>query len=43
MELTPVVSDSGKQSVCMKKSRGTDASVAIAASFFTDYAYQAAH
>jgi hypothetical protein len=43
MELTPVVSDLGKQSVCMDKSRATDASVAIAASFFTDDAYQATH
>jgi hypothetical protein len=42
MVLPPDVSVSRKQSVRMKKSRATDASVGIAASFCTDETYQAA-
>jgi hypothetical protein len=40
MALPPDVSVSRKQSVHMKKSRATDASVGIAASFCTGEAYQ---
>jgi hypothetical protein len=43
MVLTPDVSVSRKQSVRMKKSRASDASVGISASFFTDEACQAAY